>query len=387
MNRRDLLKLSGTAFAGLLFTGITRAGSTVLTEEFESLSNKNDSPLLLNFNENSLGISSMAETAIKKSLKNSFRYPDAEASNLRKQLADKFNVTPSHISLGSGSSDIIRAITHFCIFKSLQENKKLQIILPDPTFDLIADYAENLGVTISRIPLDSNFCMDITAMKKAAEEFNGVSLCYLCNPNNPTATLTSSDSIEKWIADANPENTFFLMDEAYAEYVTDLKFQSGIKHILNLRNNVLVTKTFSKVYAMAGYRIGYGIATPETSKKINTFLSIDNLNISGLVAASASLKDSAFLTRSLSSTNSSRKITETAMNELGIRFLPSQANFIFYHIPGDLKLYIQRLNSEGIKVGRIFTPLTQWNRVTLGTPEEMKIFVKTLYEFRKKGWI
>ncbi len=148
-----------------------------------------------------------------------------------------------------------------------------------------------------------------------------------------------------------------------------------------------MTRTFSKIYALAGLRVGYGIATPEIIEAVDEFISIDNTNTAGAVAAIASLKDKKFLEYSLKSNNLSRKIVETALNELGLEYAPSQANFIFHKVKGDVKTYKQRMKEANIMVGREFPPVMGWNRLTLGTPQEMEQFVAVLKEFRQKGWV
>lgn len=170
--------------------------------------------------------------------------------------------------------------------------------------------------------------------------------------------------------------------------ITDPSFESAIEWVKQgLSGNLIVIHTFSKLCALAGMRVGYAISNPQTIENIEAFMSMDNTNLSGAVAAIATLNDAEFLVLSLRTTNQSRQMIETVLDELGLRYLPSQSNFIFHEIKGDLKTYIDRMRDHDIKVGREFPPVTGFNRLTLGRPDEMAVFVKTLKLFREKGWV
>ena len=134
-------------------------------------------------------------------------------------------------------------------------------------------------------------------------------------------------------------------------------------------------------------RVGYAVSNPQAIETVEAFMSMDNTNLSGAVAAITTLNDAEFLALSLRNTNQSRRMIETVLDDLGLRYLPSQTNFIFHEIKGDLKTYIARMRDSGIKVGREFPPVTGFNRLTLGTPDEMEIFIKVLKSFREKGWV
>ena len=134
-------------------------------------------------------------------------------------------------------------------------------------------------------------------------------------------------------------------------------------------------------------RVGYAVASPQTIARLEAFISIDNTNLSGAVAALATLDDEAFLALSLRTANQSRQLVEQTLDELGLRYLPSQASFIFHEIQGDVQIYIDRMREHGIAVGREFAPITGFNRLTLGRPDEMAVFVEVLKSFREKGWV
>lgn len=388
MNRRDLLKFSGTLFAGTILTQGYAATSALKTiSEIDTLEIDEKALLQLHFNENSLGLSANAKQAIIDTLPLVNRYPDASINELQQELAQKYNVQPTQVTLGVGSSDIIRAIINKLGTEAAQKRQNIQLISPDPSFFLAADHAAGIGINVVNVPLDANYCMDIAKMKQIADNFNGFSICYLCNPNNPTGTLTSSATIEKWVHDAEAKNTFFIIDEAYAEYITDPTFKSGTSFVEENRDNIIVLRTFSKIYAMAGLRLGYGIATEKLTKSLATYMTIINISLTTAVAGIASLKDQEFLAKSLAMNTQALAITTSALKQLDLDYLPSQGNFIFHKITGDPEEFMQRMKEAGILVGRPFPPLTTWCRITLGTPKEMLQYTNALKQFRANNWI
>ena len=198
--------------------------------------------------------------------------------------------------------------------------------------------------------------------------------------------ITPAKTLFPWIKSFS-QNSYFLLDEAYADFVEDPAFETGITLVKEGLKNVLVTRTFSKFYALAGYRVGYLLTQPEVVEEVEKFMSLDNTNLAGAVAAVASLQDKTFAKLSFQSNAVSRQIVQNALTELGLKFAPSNGNFIFHEIKGDVKTYQERMKAHSILVGREFLPIQGWNRLTLGTPDEMKVFVKVLKEFRAKGWI
>ncbi|NBM54880.1 aminotransferase class I/II-fold pyridoxal phosphate-dependent enzyme [Proteus sp. G2669] len=385
MNRRSFLTSSSLVIGGLSLSSFVSSAYAN-----ESLKNKlvfnAENPLLLNFNENSLGMSPNAQKAIIDALPNAFRYPDDARSALISELGKEFKLSDKHITLGNGSSETIQAAVQFVANKAQKEGKAVQLIVPDPTFNYAELYAEPLGVKIVKIPVDSTLAFDLATMQKKAQEFDGISMVYLCNPNNPTAMLTPTSELSNWVKSAK-ENVFFIIDEAYAEFVSTPEFISAISLVVAGYKNLIVARTFSKIYALAGLRVGYGVAVPEVISQIDAFVSIDNTNTAGAVAALASLKDKAYVEYSRKSIDVSRQMVVDALKELNIEYAPSHANFIFHKVKGDVKTYQNRMKEANIMVGREFPPAFGWSRLTLGTPEEMSYFVITLKAFRAKGWI
>lgn len=383
MDRRSFLKSSSLVAGGLALNSVLNQASA----NTNALVKPNaQHPLLLNFNENSLGMSPNAQKAVIEALPGSFRYPDDARSELIGNIGTLHSLDSKHVTLGNGSSETIQAAVAMLANKARKEGIKIQLVTPDPTFNYAELYALPLGVEITKVPLKSDLSFDLKKMEQIANDFDGLSIIYICNPNNPTAMITPHTPLDSWMKKVS-DKQFFIVDEAYAEFVEDPQFVSAIELVKAGQKNLIVTRTFSKIYALAGLRVGYGIATPEIIEAVDEFISIDNTNTAGAVAAIASLKDKKFLEYSLKSNNLSRKIVETALNELGLEYAPSQANFIFHKVKGDVKTYKQRMKEANIMVGREFPPVMGWNRLTLGTPQEMEQFVAVLKEFRQKGWV
>lgn len=383
MDRRSFLKSTSLVAGGLALNSVLNQASA----NTNALVKPNaQHPLLLNFNENSLGMSPNAQKAVIEALPGSFRYPDDARSELIGNIGTLHSLDSKHVTLGNGSSETIQAAVAMLANKARKEGIKIQLVTPDPTFNYAELYALPLGVEITKVPLKSDLSFDLKKMEQIANDFDGLSIIYICNPNNPTAMITPHTPLDSWMKKVS-DKQFFIVDEAYAEFVEDPQFVSAIELVKAGQKNLIVTRTFSKIYALAGLRVGYGIATPEIIEAVDEFISIDNTNTAGAVAAIASLKDKKFLEYSLKSNNLSRKIVETALNELGLEYAPSQANFIFHKVKGDVKTYKQRMKEANIMVGREFPPVMGWNRLTLGTPQEMEQFVAVLKEFRQKGWV
>ncbi|MBG3080552.1 aminotransferase class I/II-fold pyridoxal phosphate-dependent enzyme [Proteus mirabilis] len=385
MNRRSFLTSSSLVIGGLSLSSFVSSAYANETLKNKLVFNA-ENPLLLNFNENSLGMSQKAKLAIIDALPNAFRYPDDARSALISELGKEFKLSDKHITLGNGSSETIQAAVQFVANKAQKEGKAVQLIVPDPTFNYAELYAEPLGVKIVKVPVDSTLAFDLATMQKKVQEFDGISMVYLCNPNNPTAMLTPTAALTHWIKSAK-ENVFFIIDEAYAEFVSTPEFTSAIALVAEGYKNLIVARTFSKIYALAGLRVGYGVAVPDVISEVDVFVSIDNTNTAGAVAALASLKDKAYVEYSRKSIDVSRQMVVDALKELDIEYAPSHANFIFHKVKGDVKTYQNRMKDANIMVGREFPPAFGWSRLTLGTPEEMSYFVTTLKAFRAKGWI
>ncbi len=390
LNRRHFFQASAGFLSAMGLARTASAAPALPASVVDEVVPSAENPILLNFNENALGMAPSAERAVVESLKFASRYPDDYSDALVADIAALYGLKPENVTLGVGSSETIQAVIEAQVEAARHAGRRVQLLEPVPTFGIAAGYAEELHVPVKDVVLNrETLAIDVAKLKAEAEAFDGVSIVYFCNPNNPTGTITPKSELSGWIRECAQKKApvFFLVDEAYAEFVDDPAFESGVELIKEGLENLVVTRTFSKLYALAGLRIGYGLAVPSTLKACEAFASVDNTSLTAAVAASATIKDKAYLELSLESTKLSREIVVKALKELGIRYLPSQANFIFHEVKGETSDYQKKMAEAHIKVGRAFPPFTNWSRLTLGTPGEMKAFVKVLKDFRSKGLI
>jgi len=215
----------------------------------------------------------------------------------------------------------------------------------------------------------------------------GAVLINICNPNNPTGNIVDFTTLFDWINNA-PETHLFLLDEAYFDYAqANARYKSGLALINQGKDNVVITRTFSKVHGMAGMRMGYGIATVNTANKIKPFAAGFNLSAAAIAAASAALDDKPFYKKSIEYNQLSKTILVDTLNELELAHIPSDTNFVLHEIGTPLADYAKHMQQNGVRVGRKMTLDDRWNRISLGTPDEMKIFAQTLKAFRQEGWV
>ncbi|MBB1581677.1 histidinol-phosphate transaminase [Serratia sp. OS31] len=381
VKRRQLLKLSGALAGGIALVGLNRSAlAEVAPGEAPFVTPTADHPIRINFNENPLGMSPKAQAAARDAVVKANRYAKDEIIALRNKLASQYQVPDTAILLTAGSSEGIRAAVE--AYATLDT----QLVIPELTYGDGEHFAKIAGMKITKVPMLDGWQFDINGLKQAVANYDGPSLVYLVNPNNPTATITPADLIEPWIA-TKPPNTLFIVDEAYAEFVNDPRFRSVGPLFKQGADNIILLKTFSKIFAMAGMRVGYAVAQPAIIARLTNHVAGEKINFCGVDAALASLDDRAFIAYSKKSNDTSRQILLDALKALNIPYLPSEGNFVFHQLSVPLKGYQQHMKEAGILIGRAFPPADAWCRISLGTPQEMTFVAKTLHEFRAKGWV
>jgi histidinol-phosphate aminotransferase len=250
------------------------------------------------------------------------------------------------------------------------------LILADPTFEAIAWYAEKNGAQAIKVPLTSDYSHDLEAMIAKAPKAGA--LIYLCNPNNPTASLTPAARIESFVNGLLP-NVTVLVDEAYHHFAEGAPQYRSFLDGKNPR--VIVARTFSKVYALAGIRLGYGVSTAETVKKLGAYQTHDNVNIAAASCGIVALNDDA-ATRAAVARNAADRdefIRQAKSRELKV--IPSYANFAMFDAERPVKQVIAYFEQQNIRIGRPFPPYATQVRITFGKPEEMKAFWKAWDSF------
>lgn len=384
MNNQNPI-LSRRKFIALGLKGTLSASAFPLLANTQNstLAFRDQAPILpLHFNENPLGMSGLAQAAAKKAVTEmGNRYADEAIVVLKQDLARLNGVTEEQIILGNGSTEVLEGI----VARAARTNAK--IIEPVPTYGDVRRYAKNFGLEVISVPVDKGFVTDIAALRDVASKQTGPVLVNLCNPNNPTGTIVDSQALIEWLNEA-PESTTFVVDEAYHDYAQlNPGYQSMLPVIKSGRENLFVARTFSKIYGMAGMRVGYGIAAPETAKETRPFATDYNLNVAGVAAAIASLKDRRFYEASQQSNVRAKAVLLETLDNLGLNHIQSNTNFVLHQIRSNVADYQRRMLANHIKVGRRMTPQDGWNRITIGTEEQMQVFSKTLQGFRQKGWV
>lgn len=372
MERRALIQ------AGIA-AGIAGLAGSKEAVALDSSPPRRPGPLRLNSNENPLGLAPGARRAVIDGLTEAHRYPSSARPLLLENLAARHSLTPDHIVLGHGSTEILR------IAVATVARAQGGVVIADPTFEDIFGYARPFSYRFERVPLTDSFAHDVAAMRARAREWDGPVLVYFCNPNNPTGTITPCGEIDEWITDSR-DNEFFVVDEAYFEFVDDPDYWSAVPWA-RTRPNVLVVRTFSKIFAMAGMRAGYGIAHPETVLRLRQHVTRNTPNHLAQVAALASLEDGDMVHRSRETNAKARGILYGLLEELELEYIPSHTNFVMHRIQGELETYITRMRENGVRVGRAFPPMLGYNRLSLGLPVEMEEFAETLRDFRRRGWV
>ncbi len=377
MKRRAFLRNSLLALGAPAVLPASAGGEAFLTPRQQS---RSGGSIRLSSNENPMGIPPVAREAIVQGLGEANRYPGASRRALQQALARKHGAPAEGVVLGNGSTEVIQMAVQARL------DPKLRLVAPTPTYEDVFEYADpHPWIDVKPVPLAPDFSHDLEAMEAACRGAEGPVLVYICNPNNPTGTLTPVDGVEVWIRRA-PENVHFLVDEAYFEFVDSGGYRS-LEGLALENPNVVVARTFSKVYGMAGMRLGYALAHPDTARRLQAFAAGPNINHLALVAGLAALEDREWVSRTVASNQQSRRLAYQVLEELGLEHLPSHTNFVMHRIPGDLRQYVTRMGEAGIQVGRPFPPMLSHNRVSFGLPQEMERFADTLRDFRRKGWV
>ncbi len=319
-------------------------------------------------NENPLGPSPKAIKAIKNYTSRVHIYPDAAGYYLRKTLSKKFKVDEDNIILGNGSDEIISIATRLFV------RKGDQAIMGDPSFLMFKiDTQLSEGEAIS-VPL-KNFELNIPEMLKFITP--RTKIIFIANPNNPTGTIIRKKDMEERFRFL-PSNVLIISDEAYHEYVEDPDYPQNMKWIRKGKN-LMVLRTFSKIYGLAGLRIGYGIAKKEIINILNRARPPFNVNSLAQVAALASLNDREHLDKSKKLIKEGKKFLYQILEKMRIPFVPTQANFILIKIGKKNKEVVSELLKRGIIVREMGSyNLPQYIRLTIGTREENEIFIREL---------
>ncbi len=329
-----------------------------------------DNIIKLSANENRLGCSPRVSAAIQQAAATVNMYPDPSCTRLRNKLAEFYGLKPENIILGNGSFELLSLVAQAFI------EPGEETIIPDPSFGWYKTSTllmEGLAVSI---PL-KDYALDL---EETAQRVNDKTrIIWLCNPNNPTGSIISNIQLQRFLTQI-PEDVIVVLDEAYYEYVTDPYYPDSVK-LLDSHPNIIVLRTFSKVYGLASLRVGYGIASPPLIALLNKIRLPINVNALAQAAALAALEDQVHKQACIDSNCQGKEFYYQSFNEMNLEYIPTETNFIMADIAVDSTAAANELLKRGISVraGAEYGMPT-FLRITIGKPEENLLVINKLKE-------
>ncbi len=364
LSRRSLAKLLGAA-AGASFLPAQLRGAVVPASGSKPAT---DGPIRLNANENPDGPCAPSLAALAGCAGVASRYPFAKQEETQAAIAQHHGVKPEQVVLGCGSSDVLRmADSAF-----LGPGKK--VVAAEPTFEAVLQYARVTKADPVKVAQTSDFRHDLPAMAAACDANTG--LVYVCNPNNPTGTIVGASELEAFLEKV-PPSTIVLVDEAYHHFVDSPSYRSALD-LARQRDNVVVARTFSKIYGMAGMRLGYAVGSAANIAAMERCASWDNTSQAALAMGLAALADAEVVPTEKKRLNGTRRWLCAELAKDGRRYIPSEANFVMIDVGGDVVPVGEAFRGRGILVGRKFPSMPNWLRVSIGTPAQTEAFVVAL---------
>jgi len=325
----------------------------------------------LNANENPAGIPASALAAMKEVAPTAWRYHYQEFGGIYEAMARSEDLKPENIIIGSGSSEVL----HIAVDVLTSPTRPL--ITVTPTYEGPVELARTLGHPVILTKLRPDYTADPKALIDEAVKARG-GLIYMCNPNNPTSAITTRKELD-WIVANLPPNTTLLLDEAYVHFGDSPELASGLPYVRQGKD-VIVTRTFSKIYGMAGLRVGFAAARPELTDKLRPLV-MNVISIVGARAAVAALKDSKMLVpERRAALASTRRDVCSWLRERELKFIEPQANFMMIDVRRNAREFIEKMPKFGVAPGRPFPPLDNLLRVTIGTDQDMAKFKEVFWK-------
>jgi len=367
-DRRSWLKQLSTIGAGSLLI----SPKDILASHPESIDYQQDRDVIrLTSNENPYSPSPAMQDALANMGKQICRYPNNQFPVLEAAIAAKEGIDPAHVVVTSGSREGLKAVG---LMKAMQGG---EISCCLPTYKALLTYAELWGSELRVSPLNDKLEYNLPAIEAGIND--KTQMAFVCNPNNPTGTLVDSKSLESFCRRVSAKTTVFV-DEVYFDYIEEPNYPS-MKHLVTENLDVIISRTYSKVYGLAGARIGYLMAGKETAAKIRASL-MSGTSVIGITLGQVAVKDDAFKAYSLKKNQQCKQIIYKALDDAGLEYLRSHANFVFFKTGKDIAEVQQDFLKQGVEVGRAFPPYTDWCRVSTGLVEEVEQFaaaVKAIY--------
>lgn len=368
LSRRGFLGTLGAGAAAATVMSSWPIESLAAATQDARLAGMDEPVVILSSNENAYGMLPSAHTVASEALQYGNRYPFRVEGALLEKISRYNNVSRNQVLIGNGSSEVLamasRAFT----------GPGRKLIQATPTFEASARYSADHGAKVVGVPLTANYAHDLDGMLARLGDDTG--LVYICNPNNPTATLTPRRDIEAFIRQL-PKNTYVLIDEAYHHFATDSPdYVSFIEKPVE-DPRIIVARTFSKVYGMAGLRLGYSVAAEPTTKKLQAYQEADNGNVVALLAGLASLNDDTAMRAAVARNAADRALFMKECADRRLKAIPSYANFAMVETGRPVRDVISHFHKQNIAIGRPFPPMEQFARISFGRPADMQAFWKS----------
>jgi len=383
MDRRKLLKTGMLMAGGLsLASGIinklaARPVNTCynyprITDASVVLEGPKELKARLFANENPFGPSPKAKQAIQDAMAQSYQYPFIFARELMQTIADAEGLLPDNLMLSAGSSEILLAAAIL-----FTQKPGSNIISGDPSYEDLPSTAQEMNATWKKIPLTAEYKLDLDAMEKAID--GNTSLVYICNPNNPTATVLDVEKLKSFVDRVSSRVTLFI-DEAYIDYLDDPKANTMIGAI-KTGKNIIVARTFSKLHGFAGLRVGYAFAQIDMIKKLSMYTTgFAGISATSLHAAMASYQDTEFLKGALQKTRASKNYLYEVLKKEGYEYVPSFTNFVIFPLKMDSRQFVTEMEKRGVGVRFWQFNKKEWCRVSIGRMDEMEAFAAAFKE-------
>jgi len=324
-------------------------------------------------NENPWGPPESVMKAMTRAWKysNRYGYPDG---NITQAIADHHGLKPENVQIAAGSGEILKIVGATFL------DGGLKVVGADPTYGTVYQHATNIKADAIRIPLLPDYRQNIPALIDATRRhYREIGFVYLVNPNNPTARIVTKQEV-KQLLDGIPEDMPVLIDEAYHHYVEDPEYATSVPYILEGRQ-VIIARTFSKIYGLAGMRLGYAVGPRELIRRMEPY-GTGTINALVKWGGVAALQDTETVDQVRRQTIATRKKVTSELQSMGYDVIPSEANFFMVHIRRPVQPVIEEFRKKGVIVGRPFPPMTEHLRVSVGTEDEMGRFMnawKTIF--------
>jgi histidinol-phosphate aminotransferase len=380
LNRRNWIKSSAFMAGGLaLFSGtINKLAAMPVVRSFKpSPRSLNDQEVIANVgfelkarllaNENPFGPSAKAKKAIQDAIEKSYQYPFFDLPLLYNKIADYEGVKPANILMDAGSTPLLLAAAMY------YTKGGKTVITGDPSYDDLPGRAEALDGKWVKVPLTADYKLDLDAMEAKVDDNTG--LVYICNPNNPTATIVDTAKLKAFCERVSKKTTVFV-DEAYIDYLPDPQASTMISAV-KAGNNVIVARTFSKLYGFAGMRLGYIISQPDTIAIFKKYTTQSwSISAPTLAAAIAAYRETDFLNDTLKKTNESKEYLYSVLKKEGYEYIPSSANFVMFPLKMDGQKFVGEMMKRGVGIRNWKFNGKDWCRVSIGRMDEMEAFAE-----------